>query len=356
MSVTRPRFLRNLGLTAAVAAVLASAACSSASTATTSSSATVSAAAAARSAVGTAAATGASTDVQIAAHSNGAGTATTIAVPTVAEIRAKVPKSILESGKLVIGEGALPAGFPPLAYVGDDQKTLTGSEPDLGRLIAAVFGLQPEIDNATWDNLFVGIDSGKTDVGISNITDTEKRKEKYDFASYRQDNLGFEVNKSSDWEFADDYKNLAGKTVAVGSGTNQEKILIEWQTKLKAEGKTLVVKYYPSNAAVYLALASGKIDTYFGPNPGIAYHVTQDAGTSTPTKNAGKVSGAGSTLQGLIAATTKKGNGLAQPLAEAINYLIENGQYAKWLAAYNLSNEAVPSSVVNAPGLPLTNS
>ncbi len=360
MSVTRPLFVRTLGVAAAVAAVLVAAACSSASTTAPSSSATVSAAAAASAATsvgaGTSSAAGASVDVAIAVHSNGAGTPTTITVPVVAAIRAKVPKSILDSGKLVIGEGALPAGFPPLAYVGDDQQTLTGSEPDLGRLIAAVLGLQPEVDNATWDNLFVGIDSGKTDVGISNITDTEKRKEKYDFASYRQDNLGFEVLKSSPWEFADNYQNLAGKTVAVGSGTNQEKILLEWQTKLKAEGKTLAVKYYPTNAAVYLALDSGKIDSYFGPNPGIAYHVTQTATTSTPTKNAGKFSGAGATLQGLIAATTKKGNGLAEPLAEAINYLIKNGEYAKWLAAYNLSNEAVPSSLVNPPGLPLTNS
>jgi polar amino acid transport system substrate-binding protein len=358
MRITRPRFTRNFGLTAGIAALLVSAtACgSSSSAATNSSTAPVSVAAAASHVAGTAAITAGSVGVAVAAHSNGAGSPVTIAVPTVAAIRAKVPKSILDSGKLVIGEGALPAGFPPLSYVGDDQKTLTGSEPDLGRLIAAVFGLQPEIDNATWDNLFVGIDSGKTDVGISNITDTEKRKEKYDFASYRQDNLGFEVLKSNPWEFADDYQTLAGKTVAVGSGTNQEKILLEWQTKLKAAGKTLDVKYYPSNAAVYLALDSGKIDAYFGPNPGIAYHVTQDATTPAPTKNAGKVSGAGSTLQGLIAATTKKGSGLAVPLAEAINYLISNGQYAKWLAAYNLSNEAVPSSLVNPAGLPLTNS
>lgn len=74
-----------------------------------------------------------------------------------------------------MGQGALPEGFPPLRFIGDAQKTLTGSEPDLGRLIAAVYGLQPEIVNATWDNLFVGIDSGKTDVGLSNITDTETR-------------------------------------------------------------------------------------------------------------------------------------------------------------------------------------
>ena len=296
------------------------------------------------------------TVVDVGAHSNGAATEVKITVPTVAAIRAELPKSVLTSGKLVIGEGALPAGFPPLAYVGDDQSTLTGSEPDLGRLVAAVFGLTPDITNATWDNLFVGIDSGKTDVGFSNITDTEKRKEKYDFASYRQDNLAFEVLKSSTWNFADDYQNLAGKTVAVGSGTNQEKILLEWQSKLKAEGRTLTVKYYPDNNATELALASGKIDAYFGPNPGIAYHIKQAANTTSPTRNAGKYSGAGATLQGLIAATVKKGGGLVKPLADAINYLIQNGQYAAWLSAYGLSNEAVQTSLVNPPGLPLTNS
>jgi polar amino acid transport system substrate-binding protein len=61
-------------------------------------------------------------------------------------------------------------------------------------------------------------------------------------------------------------------------------------------------------------------------------------------------------LQGLISATTKKGNGLVKPLADAINYLIHSGRYAQWLAAYDLSNEAVGSSTVNPPGLPLSDS
>jgi polar amino acid transport system substrate-binding protein len=296
------------------------------------------------------------TSVDVGAHSNGAATETDISVPEVASIRAELPKSVLQSGQLVIGEGALPAGFPPLAFVGDDQKTLTGSEPDIGRMVAAVFGLMPEVTNATWDNLFVGIDSGRTDVGFSNITDTEQRQEKYDFASYRQDNLAFEVRKSSTWNFDGNYENLAGQTVAVGSGTNQEKILLQWQSELKAQGKTVTVKYYPDDNATELALASGQISAYFGPNPGIAYHIKQAASTTNPTRNAGKYSGAGASLQGLIAATTKKGNGLAKPVADAINYLIQHGQYAKWLAAYNLSNEAVASSQINPPGLPLTNS
>jgi polar amino acid transport system substrate-binding protein len=294
--------------------------------------------------------------ITVGAHSNGAATPTTLKVSTVASIRAELPKSVLDSGKLVIGLGLLPDGAPPLGFVGDDEKTLTGSEPDLGRLIATVFGLKPDIQNATWDNLFVGIDSGRTNIGLSNITDTEQRKLKYDFASYRQDNLGFEVLKKSSWNFDGNYEVLAGQTVAVGAGTNQEKILLEWQTKLKHEGKTLTVKYFADQSSTYLALTSGKIDAYFSPNPSIAYHVTQTASTPNPTRSAGKFSGAGATLQGLICATSKKGSGLAKPTAAAINYLIKSGDYAKWLAAWNLSNEAVPTSLVNPPGLPITNS
>jgi polar amino acid transport system substrate-binding protein len=296
------------------------------------------------------------TTVAVGALSNGAATEVDLSVPEVASIRAELPKSVQDKGTLVIGLGLLPTGAPPLGFVGSDQKTLTGSEPDLGRLVAAVLGLKPRLDDATWDNLFVGIDSGKTDAGFSNITDTEQRKTKYDFACYRQDNLGFEVLKSSNWNFTGNYQNLAGQTVAVSSGTNQEKILLAWQTKLKAAGKTLTVKYFPDQNSTYLALDSGKITAYFTPNPSIAYHVRQTASTPSPTRSAGKYSGAGATLQGLICATTKKGDGLAQPIADAINYLIKNGQYTKWLAAWNLANEAVPSSRVNPPGLPLSNS
>ncbi|MFI2204173.1 transporter substrate-binding domain-containing protein [Streptomyces sp. NPDC020192] len=294
--------------------------------------------------------------VTVGRVSNGAAKETTLKVSEVKSISAELPASVRKSGTLLIGVGALPAGSAPLAYVGSDQKTLTGSEPDLGRLVAAVLGLKPEVKNFTWENLFVGVDSGKVDVAFSNVTDTEERKKKYEFATYRKDNLAFETQKKSTWNFDGDYENLAGKTVGVGSGTNQEKILLEWQAKLAKEGKKLTVKYYPDQNAYSLALSSGKLDAYFGPNPGVAYRVQKTANTPQATRNAGAFSGAGASLQGLIAATAKKNSGLAKPLADAINYLIQNGQYAKWLAAYNLSNEAVAKSEINPPGLPLTNS
>ncbi|AUA08547.1 transporter substrate-binding domain-containing protein [Streptomyces sp. SID8361] len=295
-------------------------------------------------------------EVVIGRVSNGAATETTIKVSEVKSVSAELPAAVKKSGKLEIGIGALPAGFPPLAYVGSDQKTLTGAEPDFGRLVASVLGLKPEVKNSTWENLFVGIDSGKVDVAFSNVTDTEERKKKYEFASYRQDNLAFIVPKKSTWNFDGNYENLAGRTIAVGSGTNQEKILLEWKDKLAKEGKKLTIKYFQDSPSTYLALNSGKIDASFGPNPGFAYHNRQVANTPNATRIAGTYSGAGGSLQGLIAATAKKDSGLAKPLADAINHLIKNGQYAEWLKAYNLSNEAVAKSEVNPPGLPLDNS
>ncbi|MFJ3727973.1 ABC transporter substrate-binding protein [Streptomyces sp. NPDC090045] len=294
--------------------------------------------------------------VTVGGVSNGAAQQAELSVPVVESLRAQLPAEVRERGELVIGVGALPAGYPPLAYVGTDQKTLTGAEPDLGRLVAATLGLKPVVKNSTWENLFVGIDSGKVDVGFTNVTVTEERKKKYEFASYRQDNLAFETLKDNPWNYGGDYRNLAGKTVAVSSGTNQEKILLEWQKKLRAEGKDITVKYFPDTNSTYLALSGKKIDLSFGPNPSIAYHITQTASGSAPTRNAGSFSGAGESLQGLIAATAKKDSGLAKPVAGAINHLIEKGQYAQLLAAWNLSSEAVTASEVDPPGLPVTNS
>ncbi|MFJ3880150.1 transporter substrate-binding domain-containing protein [Streptomyces sp. NPDC090077] len=294
--------------------------------------------------------------VTVGALSNGAARQAELTVPAVEELRAQLPKEVRDRGELVIGVGALPAGFPPLAYVGTDQKTLTGSEPDLGRLVAAVLGLKPVVKNSTWENLFVGIDSGKVDVAFTNVTVTEERKKKYEFASYRQDDLAFEARNDDPWNFGGDYRGLAGKTVAVSRGTNQERILLEWQRKLQAEGKDVTVKYFPDVNSAYLALSGKKIDLSFGPNPAAAYHVTQTAGSAAATRSAGTFSGAGESLQGLIAATAKKDSGLARPVAQAVNHLIGTGQYAQLLAAWNLSDEAVTTSEVDPPGLPVSNS
>jgi polar amino acid transport system substrate-binding protein len=262
---------------------------------------------------------------------------------------ALLPARVRDRGTLVVG-GGFGSGSVPLGFYADDNKTPIGLEVDIAHLVAEALGLTPQIEVTSWENLFVGLDSGKYDAGFSNITVTEKRKQKYDFATYRKDDIAFEAKKGGTWRVTGG-KDIAGRTIAVGSGTNQEKILVDWnEANVKAGLPAATIRYFQQNSDTYLALSSGRIDAYFGPNPSVAYHVQ----TSGETETIGKFSGAGPALQGLIAATTKKDSGLVGAYRAALDAVIADGSYAKVLARWNVSNEAVDRSEINPPGLPLT--
>ncbi|MEV7137352.1 ABC transporter substrate-binding protein [Streptomyces tauricus] len=262
------------------------------------------------------------------------------------EIAALVPAAIRERGTLKLGQSA--DASPPLGFYATDDKTRIGSEIDLATLVADTLGLKLDNDEVSWENLFVGLDSGKFDAVFSNVTVTEERKEKYDFATYRLDNIAFEAKKGSGWK-VDGPEDVAGRTIAVSSGTNQEKILVDWSKQNEKAGREAVtIKYFQKDTDYYLALQSGRIDAYLGPSPSAAYHVAS-AGQS---EIVGTLSGAGDDLQGKIAATTKKGSGLVDAYAAAVNHVIEDGSYAKVLKRWGLSSEAVPKSEINPPGLP----
>ncbi|MBA2813123.1 ABC transporter substrate-binding protein [Streptomyces sp. KM273126] len=287
--------------------------------------------------------TGARTKINLSPDQN------RITTDKVDSIAAEVPEEIRRRGTLELVSSSGSAA--PLTFYATDNKTVIGVEPDIAHLVADVLGLKPHINTVSWENIFVGLDSAKYDAGFSNITVTEERKEKYDFAGYREDNLGFEAKKGSGLKVTGP-KDVAGRTVAVSSGTNQEKLLIEWSRENEKAGlKPVNIKYFQNDSDTYLALQSGRIDLYLGPNPTAAYH----AATTGKTEVVGTYSGAGATLQGLIAATTKKDSGLVEPLADALNHIIENGTYAKVLKRWGLSDEAVTKSEINPPGLPRTN-
>ncbi|MBP2707688.1 ABC transporter substrate-binding protein [Microbispora sp. RL4-1S] len=261
-------------------------------------------------------------------------------------IAAEVPAALREKGELLVGTAT---SEPPLSFVADDNVTPIGVEEDIASLVADVLGLRLRLEPTSWENLFLAVRSGKYAAGFSNITVTEERKDIYDFATYRLDQLAWEVPKDSTIAAITKPADIAGLSVAVGSGTNQEKILLGWDKQNQAAGlKPVQIQYYKQAADTYLALKSGRIQAFFGPNPTSAYHVA----VSGDTKIVGTFSGAGPTLQGLIAAMTQKGNGLAKPISEAIDALIKDGTYGQVLTRWGLSNESVPKSLVNPPGLP----
>jgi polar amino acid transport system substrate-binding protein len=256
----------------------------------------------------------------------------------------------VENGVFTVGIST--SGNLPLHDYASDSKTVIGYDVDLAQIIADRLGLKLQLVSVAWADWPLGLSSGKFDAVISNVTVTEERKQKFDFSTYRKDELGFYVKAESPITAIKAPKDIAGLKVITDAGTNQEKILLEWDRQNVAAGlKPIEVQYYDDDAVKDLAVQSGRADAVFSVNATQAYA----AGINGKTKLVGTVSG-GWPITAEIAVTTRKGSGLAVALTDAVNDLIASGAYRKVLDTWNLAPEAIDESKTNPPGLPKSGS
>lgn len=260
---------------------------------------------------------------------------------------ARIPASyrFVEPGTLTVAISAL--NSPPLALLASDNRTRIGSDPDIARLLAGSLGLKLKLVPTAWEDWPLGITSGRYDVALVNIAVTEQRKEKFDFATYRVDSLAFSVKSTSAIEKISGAADLSGRKVIVGSGTNQERILLGWNGENEAAGRQLALPIYlTDDASGNLYIQSGRADVFFGPQSVAAYKAALTGTT--------KVVGLGP-KKAWVATTTKKGNGLVFALQAALDGAIARGEYQQVLARWGELGEAVAQSQVNPRGSPTKN-
>lgn len=256
---------------------------------------------------------------------------------------AKIPAtySFVEPGTLTVAISAL--NSPPLALLASDNRTRIGSDPDIARLLAGSLGLKLKLVPTAWEDWPLGIVSGRYDVALVNIAVTEQRKEKFDFATYRVDSLAFSVKSTSSIQSITGAGDLSGKKVIVGSGTNQERILLGWNDENRRAGRAPALPLYlTDDASANLYIQSGRADVFFGPQSVSAYKAALTGKT--------RVVGLGP-KKAYVATTTKKGNGLVYALQAALDGAITRGEYQKVLARWGEEGEAVDHSQVNPPGI-----
>lgn len=268
---------------------------------------------------------------------------TPINVPANPQAIAKIPAGFhfVNPGYLTVATSA--TNSPPIGLWATDNKTLIGSDPDIARLLADSLGLKLKLVPAAWEDWPLGLTAGRYDVAMFNIAVTEERKQKFDFATYRADNHAFAVKNDSSIRAINGPADVAGKRIIVGSGTNQERILLSWDAQNRAKGLAPVQPIYLSDdASATLALLSGRADATFGPQAMAAWKVASRGQT--------RIVGHGP-FRAWVAVTTKKGNGLDVALQQAINGTISSGQYQQVLARWGEQQEAVTASQVNPPGI-----
>jgi polar amino acid transport system substrate-binding protein len=256
-----------------------------------------------------------------------------------ADAAALVPDAISADGKLTVG--IVGAGDPPLAFLADDNSTVVGSEVDIASLVAESLGLELDVRNISWEQWPLSVQSGDVEAVLSNVGVNAERLQLFDFATYRQGIMAFTAAPDSKLSITE-AKDIAGLTVAVGSGTNQERILLDWNSQNEASGlEPATLDYYANAADALLAIKSGRVDAYVGPNPNAVYQASKGQVSIVGTVNAGWPNTT------YVAATTLKGNGLAAAVQAGLQHAFDDGSYADTLTRWGLSDEAVDEPVVN---------
>jgi polar amino acid transport system substrate-binding protein len=113
------------------------------------------------------------------------------------------------------------AAYPPFEKMEADK--ITGFDIDVIQAVADAGGFKIEVKNTGWDPLFDGIDKGNVDLGISAVTITDERKQKYDFSEpyFDANQLILLPEDTTVTKLAD----LKGKKIGVQSATTGEQVV-----------------------------------------------------------------------------------------------------------------------------------
>ncbi len=256
--------------------------------------------------------------------------------PADAAIAATVPAPIKASGTITV---AMDATYPPNEFVAPDGSTIVGMDADLTNAITQTLGLKAKLVNATFDTIIPGIVSGKYGMGASSFTDTLARQKVVDFVTYFSAGESFYVKSGSSLVF-NDISVICGHSIAVESGTTEETDAKTQAAKCVASGKPKAnILVFSTQTDANVAVSSGRADAGFADSPVAAYIVANSNGVFQLSGTAYAPAPYGLALP--------KGNGMAAPVAAAVNLLISNGVYHQILVKWGVQSGAVTTATVN---------
>lgn len=152
---------------------------------------------------------------------------------------------VKDAGKLtVVGSG----GYPPFNFI-DDNGDVVGFDVDVGQEIADRLGVELNYVTGEWSGLIEGLRAGRYDGILGSMAITLERYKTVDFTiPYYYSGAQLVVRKDSG---ITDPSEMAGKAIAVATGTNYE----QDAANLGAE-----VKLFDDDNGTLMELISGRVD------------------------------------------------------------------------------------------------
>ncbi|MGV9677163.1 ABC transporter substrate-binding protein [Nocardia sp. NPDC003482] len=257
-----------------------------------------------------------------------------VQVSKVDAIAAKLPADVKQSGKLVVGVN-IP--YQPNEYKDPGSGKIVGFDVDLMDAVATVLGVQADYKESDFEKIIPAIEAGTYNVGMSSFTDNVERQKTVDFVDYFSAGIQWAQQKGK----AIDPNNACGKKVAVQRTTIEDTDEIPAKSKACTDaGKPEIQKVpFDEQSAASTALVLGQVDAMSADSPVTAYAIKQ---------NQDKIEPAGSIFESApYGWPVKKGSPLAAVLQEAVQHLMDSGDYRKIAENWGVQEGAITKSEIN---------
>lgn len=260
-------------------------------------------------------------------------------------LHAMLPSAILAAGRIRVATNMPYAPWESYAHIGSNQAT--GIDYDLSQALAARLGVSGAFDQTDFNAIIPSLLAGKADTAMAGMFDTPVRRKVLDFVDYASDGTCIMVAKGNPLNIQS-FADLAGKTVAVQSGTVEVNNCASLNAQFKAAGKPAIkVLQLPQMSDVELAISSGKAVACINTTSVAAYEV------KTSVNSAGFEIVNSPAIQTtfprelLGIGVPKSDSQLATSIQKALQSLIADGTYAKILQKYGEMPVAVQSAQMN---------
>ncbi|MBD8606819.1 transporter substrate-binding domain-containing protein [Aeromicrobium sp. CFBP 8757] len=252
------------------------------------------------------------------------------------ELAAMVPKDVADKGELtaIVYDNA-----PADTFVDEDGK-ITGWGPEFGEAVSALLGLTwaPEASGA-FDTFIPSIQNGRYITGPwASLTVLPERLKVVDIVAVHENSTGVMTNEDSDLTISTP-EDLCGLNVAALAGSSFISQLEEVSTTCTDAGKKApTVKAYPQQAAAQLAVKNGRADAFATAKGQLAWLLRETKGFKLqPLDYQPALEGIG----------VSKTSGMTEPIAAAMDKLMEDGTYETILKKWDVDFGLLDKSQIN---------
>ncbi|WP_328916157.1 MULTISPECIES: transporter substrate-binding domain-containing protein [unclassified Streptomyces] len=227
-------------------------------------------------------------------------------------------------------------GYPPYAMLESGKPV--GVDVDLADALSGPFGKTVKQRKDSFENALLGVNRG-TYFGVFGADVTAEREKAFDQVAFLEDHYEFLSLKDSP-ALGTSMDALCGKKISMVAASSSVPVLKQQSADCVKAGKPAVdVKTFADQGAATLAVRSKQVDATTATVTNLGYVAKQSGDVFTL--------GGPRYLSVYIGVATKKGNGMAQAVADGLDALIKDGSYQKILERYGVEKAGVTKALVN---------